>query len=133
MPTLHLRVTPLQNPQHYEALGQGLTELTARVLRKRAEVTVVTIDDLPPARYFIAGQAATQTAACLSIQITAGTNTVEEKTLFIHQAHALLSQLLGALHPASYVMVQELPATDWGYDGLTQSERQGKGHSKISV
>lgn len=124
MPTLHLRLTPLHNPQHYAALGQALTELTARVLRKRPEVTVVTIDDLPPARYHIGGLAATQTAACLMIQITAGTNTVEEKSQFIAAAHALLTQQLGQMHPASYVTVQELPATDWGYSGLTQSARK---------
>ena len=133
MPTLHLRVTPLHNPQHYAALGQALTEITARVLRKRAEVTVVTIDDLPPARYLIAGQAATQTAACLTINITAGTNTPEEKTQFIHEAHALLSKLLGALHSASYVIVQELPATNWGYGGLTQSERRDAASLQVLV
>ena len=124
MPTLHLRITPLHNPQHYAALGQGLTELTARVLHKRAEVTVVIIDDLPPARYHIAGLAATQTAACLTIQITSGTNSVEEKAQFIASAYDLLIKLLGDLHAASYVIVQEIPATDWGYGGLTQSARR---------
>jgi 4-oxalocrotonate tautomerase len=124
MPTLHLRITPLHNPQHYAALGQGLTELTERVLRKRKEVTVVTIDDLPPARYLIGGYAAMKTAACLTIRITAGTNSAEEKAQFIASAYDLLVQLLGDLHVASYVIVQELPATDWGYGGRTQAARR---------
>jgi 4-oxalocrotonate tautomerase len=124
MPTLHLRITPLHNPQHYAALGQTLTELTARVLRKRADVTVVLIDDLPAARYLIGGQSATGTAACLQVSITAGTNTVEEKSQFVSQAYALLTQLLGPLHSASYIIVHELPASDWGYGGMTQLERR---------
>jgi 4-oxalocrotonate tautomerase len=36
----------------------------------------------------------------------------------------LLQQQLGKLHPASYVIVRELPASDWGYDGITQLQRR---------
>jgi 4-oxalocrotonate tautomerase len=124
MPVLQLQVSPLLNPPQYAALGQTLTELTARVLRKRAEVTAVLIDDLPAARFLINGQISSLTAACLKIYITAGTNTAVEKSEFIAQAYDLLTQLLGELHPASYVIIQELPATDWGYAGLTQSARK---------
>lgn len=124
MPTLNLRITPLHNPQHYAQLAEQLTQLTAQVLRKRPEVTVVMIDDLPAARFCIAGQPSAQPAACLSIDITQGTNSLEEKTGFVSQAHALLRELLGDLHEASYVIVRELPANDWGYGGKTQAARR---------
>ncbi len=124
MPTLSLRITPLHNPQHYAALAARLTQLTARVLHKRPEVTVVMIDDMPAARFCIKGQTSQQTAACLEIDITQGTNTASEKAQFVNEAHALLRQLLGDLHEASYVIVRELPASDWGYGGLTQAQRQ---------
>jgi 4-oxalocrotonate tautomerase len=124
MPTLTLRITPLHNPHHYAALARQLTDLTARVLRKRPEVTAVMMDDLPAARFCIGGQASTQTAACLEIDITAGTNSAQEKQQFVHEAYALLGRLLGDLHPASYCIVRELPAGDWGYGGLTQQERR---------
>lgn len=55
MPTLQLRIAPLQNPERYAALAQALTALTARVLVKRPEVTAVLIDDLPVARWRMAG------------------------------------------------------------------------------
>ena len=70
MPTLNLRITPLHNSQHYTALAEQLTQLTATVLRKRPEVTVVMIDDMPAARFCIAGKPSLQSAACLSIDIT---------------------------------------------------------------
>lgn len=127
MPTLQLQVSPLQNPEHYQALCTRLTELTARVLHKRRDVTVVMIHDLPAARWSIGGQAATQPTACLSIAITAGTNTPEEKAAFIAQAYAELEGVLGAgqgLALASYVTIHEHPATDWGYGGHTQAYRQ---------
>lgn len=127
MPTLQLRIAPLQNPERYSALAHALTALTARVLGKRPEVTAVLIDDLPPARWHIGGQAATQPTALLQIDITAGTNTAEEKAAFIAQAFAELQRQLGAGQPladASYVTVRELPATDWGYGGRTQAARR---------
>lgn len=124
MPTLSLRIAPLHNPQHYAALARQLTDLTARVLHKRAEVTAVMIDDLPVARFCVGGQASPQTVACLEIDITAGTNSAAEKQQFVHEAYALLRAILGDLHQASYVIVRELPASDWGYGGLTQQERR---------
>jgi 4-oxalocrotonate tautomerase len=119
-----LRIAPLLNPPHYAALAAQLTALTANVLHKRPEVTVVMIDDLPAARFCVGGATSDHSVACLEINITAGTNTVQEKQQFVHEAHTLLRRLLGDLHEASYVIVRELPATDWGYDGLTQAQRR---------
>ncbi len=128
MPTLRLQTAPLLNPERYGALGAALTRITAQVLHKKPEVTVVMIDDLPAARYLVAGRDAAQPIACLEISITAGTNTAEEKMQFIAQAHAELQRQLGTqgapLHEASYVIVRELPASDWGYGGQTQSARR---------
>jgi 4-oxalocrotonate tautomerase len=132
MPTLHLQLTPLQNPARYALLAERLTHLTAEVLHKRPEVTVVVINDLPTARWFIGGQVPSRPTACLSIDITAGTNTASEKAEFIAQAFAELERLLGAgqsLAPASYVLVRELPASDWGYGGQTQAHRQAQRHA----
>jgi 4-oxalocrotonate tautomerase len=130
MPTLRLQIAPLQNPERYAALGAALTRITAQVLHKRPEVTVVTIDDLPAARYLVGGRAAEQPLACLEISVTAGTNTADEKRQFIQQAHAELHRQLSAgatlLHEASYVIVRELPASDWGYGGHTQAHRQAQ-------
>jgi 4-oxalocrotonate tautomerase len=124
MPTLTLRISPLHNPQHDAALAQQLTDLTARVLHKRREVTTVMMEDLPAARFCVGGAASTQTVAHLAIDITAGTNTAQEKQQFVNEAYALLTRLLGGLHEASYCLVRELPAGDWGYGGLTQAQRR---------
>ncbi len=130
MPTLHLKISPLQNPERYAALGAALTRITAQVLHKKPEVTAVMIDDMPAARFLVGGRDAPGPTACLEISITAGTNTAQEKAQFIHQAYAELHRQLGsggqALSEASYVIVRELPASDWGYGGSTQAARRAQ-------
>lgn len=127
MPTLHLHLTPLQTPTQNAQLAQALTDITARVLGKRPEVTAVLVHTLPQAQWFIGGATLTQPTALLKIDITQGTNSAEEKAAFVDAVwHALKQHLAagGPLAPASYVIVREVPATDWGYGGLTQRARQ---------
>ncbi|MDR6156255.1 phenylpyruvate tautomerase PptA (4-oxalocrotonate tautomerase family) [Acidovorax delafieldii] len=85
------------------------------------------IDDLPSARWHIGGATVEQPTALLEISITQGTNTQEEKAAFIQAAFAELQRQLagdGTLAAASYVVVRELPASDWGYGGRTQQARK---------
>ncbi|MGQ0711086.1 MAG: tautomerase family protein [Rhodoferax sp.] len=127
MPTLTLKVAPLQNPPTYQRLAQALTRLSTQHLGKQADVTAVMIEDLPAARWFIGGEEAPQPTAHLEIHITAGTNTAAEKEAFIAAAYAELEAQLGygqGLAPASYVLVRELPASDWGWGGRTQAARR---------
>jgi 4-oxalocrotonate tautomerase len=127
MPTLNLRIAPLQNPERYAALARALTRITHEQLGKRAEVTAVMIGDLPAAQWHIGGRAVDRPTAMLEISITQGTNTVDEKRAFIEAAFAELQRQLAhgsALEEASYVIVRELPASDWGYDGVTQLDRK---------
>ena len=119
MPTLQLKVSPLQNPSQYRALAAALTRITADTLGKRADVTAVVIEDIPAARWHIGGTDVRGPTALLEISITQGTNTAQEKAAFIAAAFAELEDQLGAgqpLEPASYVIVREVPATDWGYE-----------------
>src|SRR3989344_8232191 len=120
MPTLVLKLAPLQNPERYRQLASALTDLTVDLLGKRREVTAVVIDDLPAARWHIGGAPIAQPTALLEISITEGTNTREEKAAFIQAAFAELQRQLagdGAPATASHVVGRELSARDWGYGG----------------
>ena len=131
MPTLQLNISPPQNQERCQALAQALTTLTARLLGKRPEVTVVVIEDLPAGRWFVGGQNACKPTALLAIDITQGTNTPAEKAAFVAAAFAELQGQLGgpagAMEEASYVIVREVPAPDWGYGGITQLARRAVG------
>jgi 4-oxalocrotonate tautomerase len=127
MPTLQLQITPPVPQAVQAALAQELTALTAELLGKRREVTALMVHALPAPDWYIGGLAATVPTACLEISITAGTNTAAQKEAFIDAAYSALRQHLaagGELADASYVIVRELPAGDWGYGGRTQRARQ---------
>lgn len=127
MPTLQLKLFPPVPDDVQAALARELTALTAEQLGKRAEVTALMIECLPAPRWHIGGQPPRGPTAWLKINITAGTNTAAQKAAFIEAAFALLRRRLagaGRLEEASYVIVHELPATDWGYGGRTQWARR---------
>src|SRR3954471_19576040 len=96
MPTLLLKIAPLQNPERYQALAAALTRITADTLGKRPEVTAALIEDFPAARWAIGGQPVREPTAFLEISITAGTNSADQKSAFIAAAHAELARQLAA-------------------------------------
>jgi 4-oxalocrotonate tautomerase len=127
MPILSLKTAPLIDTAARGPLARALTDITHRTLGKRRELTAVVIEDLPAAGWSIGGEPPDQPTVFLEINITAGTNTASEKAAFINAAwDELQRQLAGpaGLAQASYVIVRELPAGDWGWGGRTQAARQ---------
>jgi 4-oxalocrotonate tautomerase len=126
MPTLQLKLTPPQPADRLAALALRLSQLSTAILGKRREVTAVVIEELQPGRWFIGERGPRAATALLEIRVTRGTNSAEEKEDFIAAAFRELGQQLGPLEEASYVVVQEVAATDWGYGGITQAARKSK-------
>ena len=127
MPTLTLKLAAAHDRERDQALATTLTRITADTLGKRAEVTAVLIEDLPATRWFVGAQAVQRPTALLEISVTEGTNTAAQKAAFIEAAFAALQRQLApgsSLEEASYVIVREVPATDWGYGAKTQHARQ---------
>jgi len=125
MPFARLTVFPQQTPDVIDRLAADLSQLIATDLKKRHELTSVLIETPQGARWTI-GAEPQSAAAQLEVCVTAGTNNADEKRGFIVHAMALLRQAVPALPEASYIVVRELPASDWGYDGATQADRAAK-------
>lgn len=122
MPYLHLRILGEPGPAILDAAAEQLTGLAESVLGKRREVTAVTLETIPKGHWRIGGRTA-RPAFHLEITITQGTNTREQKAAFIAQIWATMTDLVGELEPASYVVIHEVPGDTWGYQGLTQEAR----------
>ena len=125
MPYLQISLNrPLAAPQQ-QALAAASTRLLVELLGKRGEVTAVRIET-QAAGWFISGTAvsAALQPCHAEVCITAGTNSAEEKASFISALHALLDSECGPLPEASYLVIREIPAENWGYAGLTQAARK---------
>ena len=124
MPYIDLLVHPTVTPAQAAMLSDGITDALVATLGKRREVTAVRIAEAAAARWSIGGEATRDTTAYLDVKITAGSNTDEEKAALVKRLHALLSDTLGGLAEASYTVIHELPAGNWGYAGVTRAARR---------
>ena len=126
MPYINIRLgSKLDNDQR-EQLCERTTSLMNTVMGKRREVTVVHIQESEAQQWSTnALPLATDepVAAYVDVKITAGTNTPEEKAELISQTVKMLQDVVGTIQEACYVVIDDIPANSWGYNGVTQAER----------
>ena len=126
MPILNVKVSATKSASLTKAISGILLELTTRILHKPPEVTSIAIDYVDPDDWIVAGRSLTEqgkSSIYFDIKITDETNTKAEKAQYIREAFAAFSKLLGNLHEESYIYVEDVRATAYGYGGLTQEYR----------
>lgn len=121
MPYIQIRLHS-PHPLNTAHLGSEATRLMAEVMHKKREVTVVEVDTTQSA-WHADGKPVSGLAAYVDVKITAGTNSAEEKARLLKELQALLERQLGPLAAPAYVVIHEIPVTDWGYGGRSQSSR----------
>ncbi len=130
MPFLSVRLSDTVSPDVANRMAAQLTELTATILGKKRELTAVAIDAVPAGAWYISGEpiaAQGRASFYLDIKVTEGTNTKNEKAAYVSQVFAAMSSLIGPLASASYVVIHEVRADAWGYEGRTQEFRYIQG------
>ncbi len=124
MPMINITLSgPRPTPATIRRLQADTTRLMQDILRKEAALTVVNVLHLPPGASSANGQPV-GTAASMQAMITAGSNCAAEKADFIFAANSLLTAELGPSDAPIYVVLHEIPAESWGYDGQTQAARK---------
>lgn len=126
MPILHVQVSAQRSPELSERITEALLELTSRVLGKRRDLTAVVIDYVDPRDWFIAGKSLTElekSSFYFDVKVVDETNTKAEKARYVAEAFELFESLLGNLHTESYVYVQDVRASAYGFGGRTQEYR----------
>lgn len=96
------------------------------VLGKRREVTVIHIQESKYQQWSTNGIALSSDqpiGAYVDIKITDGTNTPEEKAEMVALTVKMLVDVVGTLQEACYVVIDDVAADSWGYNGLTQAAR----------
>ena len=126
MPILNVKVSAQRTPELSARIAETLLDLTTRVLGKRRDLTAVVITFVDPADWYVAGRSLAdlkQSSFYFDVKEVDETNTKAEKARYITEAFAAFEGLLGALHPESYVYVQDVRATAYGFGGRTQEYR----------
>jgi 4-oxalocrotonate tautomerase len=107
-------------------IASVLTDLTAEVLKKKRELTAVAVEYVAPEQWYIGGTSLADQSLrsfYLDIKVTEGTNTKDEKALYVSRVFAAVEAIVGSVAPASYIVIHEVRADSWGYQGHTQESR----------
>lgn len=126
MPFLNLKLPGALSRQQTENIAQTVTKLTTDLLGKNSAVTAVVVEPIPADCWFVGGTPLNETGRTsfnLDIKITAGTNTKQQKATYINNIFSALEKALGRLDQASYIVIHEIGADSWGYEGVTQEYR----------
>ena len=126
MPILNVKISGAPNPDASKKITSLLVESTAAILGKQRDVTAVAIDYVTEDQWFVGGStlsAQGKKTFYFDVKITEGTNTKDEIAQYIQQVFKGFEEILGELHPESYIYVQEVRGYAYGYGGLTQEHR----------
>ncbi|MDP1732862.1 MAG: tautomerase family protein [Sulfuritalea sp.] len=126
MPFLDIRLSAPCLPEKVAKIAERMTDLTVELLGKRREVTAVAVQCIAPGHWTSGGESLNVSGSgsfFLEVNVTEGSNSPEQKAAFIAAAFAAAEAILGRLDAASYVIVREIAADAWGYQGQTQAAR----------
>jgi 4-oxalocrotonate tautomerase len=130
MPILNVKVSAARSSEMTRKISTVLSNLTKQILGKDPQVTSIAIEYVDPEDWIVGGKSLSEqgkSSVYFDIKITDETNTKAEKAIYIREAFAAFSELLGDLHHESYIYIQDVRATAYGYGGKTQEFRYQHG------
>ena len=126
MPILNVKISAKKSPEMSKRISTLLLELTTKILGKDPSLTSIAIDYVDPDDWIVGGRSLSEQgkgSVYFDVKVTDETNTKAEKARYISEAFAGFEKLLGDLHEESYIYVQDVRATSYGYGGRTQEFR----------
>lgn len=126
MPILNVKLSGQPNAVMTRKVCEVLTNLTVHVLGKKRELISINVDYTNSDSWFVGGELLSKqgkNSFYLEIKITDETNTKQEKAKYIEDVYHALEAIMANLHDASYVHVEDVRATAYGYGGKTQEYR----------
>ena len=126
MPIINVKVSAERSAALSQRISDMLLDLTTRILGKNPQITAVTISYVHPEDWIVGGTslaAQGKNSMYFDIKVVDETNTKAEKARFVAEAFEAFGRILGDLHPESYVYVQDVRGSAYGYGGRTQEYR----------
>ncbi len=126
MPYLQMEISGIEVHGVTNKVVDALTSLTTDILDKKHDLIAIVVNYFEEHRWAVGGISVELQGLktfFLDIRVTHGTNTKEQKADYVQAVFQVMQTILGELHPASYVVIQDVDADSWGYGGMTQEFR----------
>ncbi|MDQ1920786.1 tautomerase family protein [Massilia pseudoviolaceinigra] len=126
MPIINVKVSSVKSPDMIGQIADLVLDKTIGILRKKRELISIAIDLVDPDCWIVGGQSLSEQrkhSVYVDIKVTDETNTKDEKAAYIAEVFAGFGALLGELHEESYIYVDDVRASAYGYGGRTQEYR----------
>ena len=130
MPYLNVKLAASESAANEEKLAAALSGLTASILGKKQELTSIAIEYVVPEKWFVGGKSVSAQDTVtfyFEIKVTEGTNTKDEKSRYVHEVFATFEDIYGKIDVASYIVIHDVSADSWGFQGQTQEFRYIEG------
>lgn len=121
MPYINVKTNAKQSDELREAIVSIILDNTTNILNKKPEVTSILVEFVSFNTWNINKD--NLTTFNVDIKITKGTNTKDQKSNYIKQTYLKIKNVLGDISPASYIIIDEIDADSWGFEGLSQEYR----------
>ncbi len=121
MPYINVKLNLAEDVKLRDQIVKVVLENTTRILGKKQDVTSVLVEFVSQNAWSVGGK--NVPTFYLDIKITKGTNTKVQKADYIQAIYKEFETLLGKIHQASYVLIHEIDADAWGFEGITQERR----------
>lgn len=128
MPFINVKLNVQESIGIREKIVEIVLDKTSNILDKKSEITSVLVEFIPYSSWSIGG--INTSTFNLDIKITKGTNTKNQKALYIQSIYKEFKNLLGEISIASYITIDEVDDDSWGFEGLTQEYRYIKSKEK---
>ena len=125
-----------QSPSLKADIARAVSELTATILHKDPKVTAIIATSVDAGDWFAGGKSLADEKLAsywIDIHITEGTNTKDEKAAYLAAMFTRMAEILGPLHPETYLHVDEVKGDAYGFGGLTQERRYIAGKLEMSL
>ena len=130
MPYVNVKVVKEQiNNDTKQLLIDGIMAIIVNIMGRNRDLTVITLDELDGANWFIGGQPIAKTGQAhgkliyVEIKISKGTSNPEQMLQVIEAGRELVNRVLGPGDVTNYFVINELNPDGWGFDGIAMSER----------
>lgn len=137
MPLITVSYTTSRRSASLKAdIASTVSELTARILHKDPKVTAIIVKSVDADDWFAGGKSLAEhnlASYWIDIHVTEGTNTKDEKAAYLAAMFQRMAEILGPLHPETYLHVDEVKGDAYGFGGLTQERRYIAGKLEVSL